>query len=409
MRLLGMRKLLGVATLLPLLAGADDKFIHHMGLSFGKKQVPVTIQHPAALAVALKGKTVVVTPIGNGPCLQEFSDQLEQMFQSNGVNLVDRANFATIMREQHLEASDAVDAGTAVQLGKVAGLAAMIFVHVSRCVTRQDPPLTSNQYVGPPLLISRTESHFQASIKTVDSATGRVLGTNPIQSDPRRENNGTGPLQPEYPPIEEVQDVALQSAIQSAEHLYFPWSESRTVAFLDSKTCNLKQAYDMLRAGDIDGTLKLSLENAEACKSDPKAAHQADALYNLGVTYMLMHRYTEALDALHRSQQLHSDNTVIQTILECKRARETEQAAKLQAERADTPPPPVTKSQSTQSADALTNNSIVEMVKGGLPDSMIVKEIARKICNFALNPSDLVALKKAGVPDAVIEAMLDKK
>lgn len=409
MRLLRMRKVLGVAILLPLLAGADDQFIHRMGLSFGKKQVPVTIKHPATLALVLKGKTVVVTPLGDSPCVQAFSDQLEQMFQSNGVNLVDRANFATIMKEQHLEASDAVDANTAVQLGKVAGLAAMIFVRVSRCNAREDQPLIANQFVGPPLRISRTEAHFLASVKTVDSSTGRVLGTNSIQEDEKKDNKGFGELPPQYPSPEEVQDLVVRDAVTSAQHLYFPWVESQTVAFLDSKSCNLKQAYDLLRTGDIDGTLKLSVENAEACKSDPKPAHQADALYNLGVTYMLMHRYTEALDALNRSQQLHSDNTVIQAIAECKRAGETEAAAKLQAERNDPPPPPVTKSQNAQSAGSLTNSAIVEMVKGGLPNSMIVKEIGRKACIFALDPSDLVALKKAGVPDSVIEAMLDKK
>ncbi|HSM77714.1 MAG TPA: hypothetical protein VLT57_08820, partial [Bryobacteraceae bacterium] len=50
-----MRKVWMTAALLPLLATADQ---HVIGLSFGKKKVPVTINHPASLAVALKGKTV---------------------------------------------------------------------------------------------------------------------------------------------------------------------------------------------------------------------------------------------------------------------------------------------------------------------------------------------------------------
>lgn len=402
-----MRKVWMTAALLPLLATADQ---HVIGLSFGKKKVPVTINHPASLAVALKGKTVAITPVGDNPCTQPFADQLEQLFQTNGVNLVDRANLAAIIKEQHFEVSDVVDANTAMQLGKVSGMAAIIFVRVNRCSVRQDEPLIAQQFIGPPARISRTEAHFQASIRTVDLATGRVLGTNPLKADEQRQNQSTAGLQPEYPSSEEVQDLALQRAVQQANHLYFPWVENRTVAFMDSKNCNLKQEYDLLRTGDLESVLKLAIDNAQACKSDPKPTHEADALYNLGVTYMLMRRYREALDSLSQSQQIHSDNTVIETIVECKRARDQEMATQYQVEHnADPAPVPKPKPQQVDGGQSLNNDAIVEMVRGKLADTMIIKEIAHEPCNFALKPADLVALKKAGVSDTIIDAMLDKK
>ena len=59
--------------------------------------------------------------------------------------------------------------------------------------------------------------------------------------------------------------------------------------------------------------------------------------------------------------------------------------------------------------ETLTNDSVVGMIKAGLPESVVVQKIrstpatARKLDTSA---DGLIKLKKAGVPDKVIEAML---
>lgn len=53
----------------------------------------------------------------------------------------------------------------------------------------------------------------------------------------------------------------------------------------------------------------------------------------------------------------------------------------------------------------LTNKDVVDMVNAKLSDSIIIDEIHKSQCKFSTAPDDLIALKKAGVSDAVIEAM----
>lgn len=48
-------------------------------------------------------------------------------------------------------------------------------------------------------------------------------------------------------------------------------------------------------------------------------------------------------------------------------------------------------------------------MKNGFSADLILHEIASQPAKFSVKPNDLLALKKAGVPDSVIAAMLDKK
>jgi hypothetical protein len=56
--------------------------------------------------------------------------------------------------------------------------------------------------------------------------------------------------------------------------------------------------------------------------------------------------------------------------------------------------------------EVLTNDSVISMVKAGLPTSVIVGKIRSTEKKFDLSTNGLVGLKKAGVPDQVIEAMM---
>jgi hypothetical protein len=58
------------------------------------------------------------------------------------------------------------------------------------------------------------------------------------------------------------------------------------------------------------------------------------------------------------------------------------------------------------SPEILTNNDILLMIQAGLGDSAIVKEIGVSNTHFDISVSSLLALKKAGVPESVIEAMI---
>jgi hypothetical protein len=56
----------------------------------------------------------------------------------------------------------------------------------------------------------------------------------------------------------------------------------------------------------------------------------------------------------------------------------------------------------------LTNNDVVQMVKAGLPESTILLSVRNSPANFSTAPADLIALKKAGVSQPVLDAIVTR-
>jgi hypothetical protein len=56
--------------------------------------------------------------------------------------------------------------------------------------------------------------------------------------------------------------------------------------------------------------------------------------------------------------------------------------------------------------EVLTNDSVIQMVKAGLPEAVVIAKIKGTATKFDLKTDSLVNLKKAGVTDKVLEAML---
>jgi hypothetical protein len=56
--------------------------------------------------------------------------------------------------------------------------------------------------------------------------------------------------------------------------------------------------------------------------------------------------------------------------------------------------------------EVLTNDSVIQMVKAGLPEAVVIAKIKSTATKFDLKTDSLVSLKKAGVSDKVLEAMV---
>jgi hypothetical protein len=68
------------------------------------------------------------------------------------------------------------------------------------------------------------------------------------------------------------------------------------------------------------------------------------------------------------------------------------------------------KSTPPQAAPGTTVNdvdAVVQLVKGGMPEALVVKTIQKSGKKYTLAPTDVLRLRKAGVGDTVIEAMMD--
>ncbi len=58
---------------------------------------------------------------------------------------------------------------------------------------------------------------------------------------------------------------------------------------------------------------------------------------------------------------------------------------------------------------ALTNADIVKMMKAGLPESVILREIRMSNTDFATSPAALIELKKQGASERILHAVLDSQ
>lgn len=54
----------------------------------------------------------------------------------------------------------------------------------------------------------------------------------------------------------------------------------------------------------------------------------------------------------------------------------------------------------------LTNTDVIQLLKSGLGEALVIDKIQTSSCEFKTDPEDLAALKESGVPDGVISAMM---
>lgn len=342
-----------------------------------EKKVSVRIKHPPVLGGALAETEFVFGQV-SGKCAKEFVDLLGQDLIRYGIKVVSQPE------------SD-----------KVLGPAVRLSVDASRCEARPREPLRGAGLPAPH--ISRTEGHFLATLRATELSSGQELAVETVKADPYKENESQS-TNPEYPSQPELIEMALRQAVVDARRLYAPWTESREISFMDDKDCNLRQAYELLKAGDYQAALKMSRENAESCRSGPKIA--AAAWYNLGVACMLVRKYNDALSALDKARKLRDSRMIADMITECRNSKESDEAAARRlAARAAQAQPASQPGAEVQTGILITNELIIKLVRQDVAEDVIAGLIASQPVRFSLGADDLLKLKQAGVPDSVVAAM----
>jgi hypothetical protein len=69
-------------------------------------------------------------------------------------------------------------------------------------------------------------------------------------------------------------------------------------------------------------------------------------------------------------------------------------------------PAPVAPAQRPLSGSPLTNADVLKLKGAGLSDQFIIDKIKASPANYHLDVDDLVELKKAGIPETIIDAMI---
>jgi hypothetical protein len=101
-----------------------------------------------------------------------------------------------------------------------------------------------------------------------------------------------------------------------------------------------------------------------------------------------------------------SDETIVNGMV-CKMVNTQPAQQQIVAQHSAAPAPDEKVQPTSGHGLGITNSRVVEMSKLGLDDDIIIAKIKNGSCDFKLEDTDLVQLKKAGVSPKVIAAMLD--
>ncbi len=358
------------------------------------KRLPVNLKHPPTLGNSLAAARVVVGPVA-GDCAARFSEMLTVDMAAHGVLVMSSLELASVATRHHIPIPSPLDAAASAQLAGAIGPAALVAISVTRCEARQLPTFLSGGL--PATHVSRTEGHFEASVRFTDLANGQEIAAQNIRVDAHKDNESqTGVA--DHPAAPEVRELAVNKALQDAQHLYLPWIEHREIALSDEKDCNLKASFDLVKTGDYEGAARVARSNAQACQSKSAAA----AWYNLGAAEMLASHYEAALPAFDESLKLRNNRAVAELRSDC--------SALASAQARHSLAKGVEPARGSQPANArtgilLTNDFIIKLVQGSISGDEIIQMIATQPVQFKLEPADIQVLKQAGVPDAVVAAM----
>ncbi len=395
------------------LSAAHAQFFDHLT----NPTLSVRLKHPAGLG--LKISKIAFGPT-SGQCSGQIVGALIDDFVSNRIEVIDRENLDAILAEHDFSLSGYVDQTSAAAIGKIIGPSAIIFVKTHRCTTQQDrfydtetryDKQTKRKY-SVRVFYSRTRAFLKASIQTVDLATGRIFAAQSLDYSPEQQNKSYQGY-PEAPAGFDVLDGAIRLAVRDVHRMFLPWSERTELVYYNNKACGLQQAFQALKAGDVDRAFDLSRQNLETCKSTPKVKDKVlgHAYYNVGMSYMTRDEYDRALEYFRQAARLRPGNIVTQAMADCQKAKRLmlamqriDERAVFQAEKRQVEGE---RAAQVETANTLTNADVIKMVQQKLPDSIIVQKIVSSKSKFDTSPDSLIALTDAGVSAEVMLAMME--
>ena len=290
------------------------------------KTVSIIENHPPQFGLTVK-RVAFGNPEGSCPnqATELIDSKLLPVFQQGGMDVIERQALDQIMSEHNFSQSGYEDPNSVAQLGKILGPSALIIVSVNTCSTEQQPLFSdqrnflNNQIVR--TFISKTRYSLEGSLRVVNLTTGQILDSHPFQSHQERTNNSQQG-QPEFPPVDEVKDAAMQDVQNQVQAMFFPSGDRVALDFYGDKDCGLNQVYEMYKNGDADGALHLMDTNLEQCRTNKhKDKTLARAYYDDGLLHCLRADYDKASALFTSAMDSKGADAVGQASATCQRAR----------------------------------------------------------------------------------------
>ena len=337
------------------------------------------------------------------------------------MEVIDREHLNSMLSEHNFTLSGYIDQSSAVAMGKFLGPTTLIFIKVHRCNTTQDRLYdTEQQYDSKTktnysviAYYARTRAYLTASIEAVDLTTGRNIAIKQFEYSPEKRNKSYQGY-PEYPADVDLLQNTFHMMVNDVHVLFLPWSEQKQLIYYDDNKGGLKQAFQALKAGDLDQAFELSKQNVETCKNLPKVNDKLleHAYYNLGMSYMIRDDYEKALENFRQASKIKPGEILTNAIAECQKAMALSSAMKQIDQKAAFEEAKKQeendKLAQKEMANTLTNDDIIKLAKLKLSEGIIIQKIKLSKCNFDTSADALASLTKFGVSEKVVMAMMEK-
>jgi len=299
-------------------AAADFKdFLNTITNNSPKIEIP--INHPPGLPLKVTG--VALAP-PEGRCSDPLASRIEEDFVNAGITVIDREHLNSVLTEHKLQVSGLIDQKTAARVGQLLGAQALIFLKVMECGAAHGQTQQAILVNNRPVIDYAAEGTVSGSMRIIDLTSGRVLVAQHIEGKSHLQSRN-GP-----PSDQDAVDQAERTAADSVHRMFFPWTETKSLAFFNDSTCGLSGAYNTLRTKDIDGALAKAQSGLEGCQkaTNTKPAALAHAYYDVGILQFLQSNYDPALHNLEEAGKLDSNKIILDATADCRSAKTSSMA-----------------------------------------------------------------------------------
>jgi tetratricopeptide (TPR) repeat protein len=258
----------------------------------------VSITRPAE--INLKGiKRIAVDKI-NGNIGQRLADLITvALFKSDHFEVVDRENTDKIIKEYQLNIGGVIDENTAVQMGKVLGVSALICGNSSMDYKHSTWTKKEHDYEGYAYTVYYLKqiAKIDTVFRIVDLTTGKILVARMVTKEATNSDfsrNGW----PQGMNKDILIKTALDKTVNSFMRIIAPYSYRIEIEFARSKSSEGKSGINFAKAGLWKDAIK---QFESATKRTP---NDSRAWYNLGLAYEYNNIFDKAIEAFKKSNEL---------------------------------------------------------------------------------------------------------
>ena len=236
---------------------------------------------------------------------------IEKLYLSGGITniyqVIERSRLNSVLREQNLQASSLVDDNTAIQLGKILGVDAIITGSLSFEVsdTRKTSESTNKK------TNEKTVTHYltrnvitEARMKIIDVQTAEVLGTltpKHTLTDEKYSTKGSVPTSA-VQSVNQMADEAFRIVSSQLADYFAPSYQYFTFNIkklkLDKYKDRAKDAENYLKNGEIENAYKIYNAIHDEDSYNPEVA------YNLGILYEVTGDFDKANELYSKAYML---------------------------------------------------------------------------------------------------------